>query len=139
MSCIRFTTEAMRKQLLTAQREEEPVAQFLSPRRTEQKMQRVEKLAQNENYKIRESAALSYFAFKSTLAKLAEDDVASVRECVARNRFASLKTIFILAEDESERVRAFVATNSSTPWEVLKKLAKDKSELVRSVAKLHLQ
>jgi len=139
MSCIRFTTEAMRKQFLTAQREDEPVAQFLSPKRTEQKMLRIERLAENDNYKIRESAALSHFASKSTLAKLAKDDVVSVRECVARNPYASLATIFTLAEDESERVRAFVANNTSTPQTVLQKLATDKSELVRNVAKLHLQ
>jgi hypothetical protein len=111
MSCIRFTTEAQRAQLLMAVADDQPIAQFLSPQITEGKVSRVIRLSKDANYKIRESAALSYHAPRSALEALAMDPVESVRECVARNPRTPGDILDKLAVDQSQRVRVFVAMN----------------------------
>lgn len=138
MSCIRFTTEAMKQQLLTAPSVDEPVAQFLSPVLSESKITRLKLLAKNANPKIRESVALNYHTPGMVLWELSIDVADSVRECVARNPYTPQGVLEELSEDKSERVRAFIASNKSTPEHVLQKLVQDKSVLVQNVAKLYL-
>lgn len=134
MSCIRITTDAMRTQLLAAVRDDEPVAQFLSPQVTESKVRRLEKLARDINPKIRESVALSYHAPESVYWALSDDPVASVRECLARNHVMPEAILRKLATDKEDRVRAFVASNTALPEDVREQLKSDPIEVVRLLA-----
>ena len=136
MSCIRFTTDAMREQLRVSTSTDEPVAQFLSPVITDSKISRLVRLAQDDNHKIRESVALSRYAPEVVYASLAADKVVSVRECVARNTSTPEWILGSLALDENERVRAFVAANSSTPKNIVDKLYSDPSQLVQIIARI---
>jgi hypothetical protein len=111
MSCVHFNTKAMRDQLLLAVADDQPVAQFLSPQITEGKVKRIERLAEDANHKIRESAALSYHASRGVFEKLAGDKVDSVRECVARNPMTPKDILEALTDDPAQSVRAFVAFN----------------------------
>lgn len=134
MSCVRFTTDAMRQQLFLAVADDQPVAQFLSPAVTESKIRRIELMSQSDNYKIRESAALSYHAPMAVYERLAADKVQSVRECVARNHIVPESILRLLATDSSERVRAFVACHPRLPDDTRNLLLADSSELVRAIA-----
>jgi len=131
-----FHTAAMKNQLNEATSDdgsEPPVASFRSPEVTESKIARIERMAADENPKIRESAALSYHAPEHVYFALAEDTDAEVRACLARNSKAPCEVLRILSGDKSEKVRAFVATNFHVPADVMEVLAQDQSELVRQL------
>jgi hypothetical protein len=137
MSCIRITTDAMREQIKRGTTSE-PVSQFLSPPLTDSKIRRVTEMANSDNPRIRESAALSYQAPVEVFEKLANDKAQSVRECLARNYYLPENIATKLSADSEERVRAFVASNPNTPKQVLHILADDTSELVQKIANIHL-
>lgn len=134
MSCIRFNTTAQKEQLeaLRSRPEgDEPVASFLSPPITESKVQRIVRMSQDTNPKIRESAALSYHAPLAVYEKLAKDSDEGVRACLARNTHTPCDVLRILARDTSETVRAFVAVNYSVPQDAMDLLASDSSPTVQ--------
>lgn len=134
MSCIRITTDAMRAQLIATVLDNEPVAQFLSPRVTESKIRRLEQLSRSDNPKIRESVALSYHAPEAVYWTLSDDPVTSVRECLARNHVVPEPILRKLSTDKEDRVRAFVASNTSLPEDVREQLKSDPIEVVRLLA-----
>lgn len=137
MSCIRITTDAMREQIKQGA-PSDPVSQFLSPPLTDSKIKRVTEMANSDNPKIREAAALSHQAPVEVFHKLAEDNMVSVRECLARNYHLPENIIVKLSTDQEERVRAFIASNPTTPKQVLLILAQDRSQLVQKIANIHL-
>ena len=142
MSCIRFNTPAQRdqmKKLVDENRSDDPVAQFLSPVVTESKVERLKKMAQDPNKKIRESAALSYHLPDEVYQALAKDKEASVRECLARNPKTPCDVLRALAHDPEERVRSFVAVNYFVPEDAMDHLAEDSSALVRSLVEWKAQ
>jgi len=133
MSCIRFNTTAQRAQIgagVARAHGDEPVAAFLSPAITSTKISRIERMSEDANPKIRESAALSYHAPMAVYEKLAKDPNEGVRMCLARNPQTPCDVLRTLAGDSSETVRAFVAVNYSVPQDAMDRLAADTSDIV---------
>jgi len=137
MSCIRFNTPAQRRQLdllrTDAGLANEAIAKFSSPPVTESKIARLRAMAADKNFKIRESAALSYHLPEEDMRKLAHDKVESVRVCVARNETTPCDILRELASDKSALVRSWVAINYFVPADAMEALAQDKSEDVRAL------
>ncbi|MFN3707988.1 hypothetical protein [Microcella sp.] len=137
MSCIRFNTPAQKRQLAenapAMMLGTEPVAQFLSPAVTDSKRERVRRLAQSADPRIRESAALSYHAPADVYEALARDPEVSVRSCLARNERTPCDVLRTLAADPDEQVRAWVAINYFVPADAMERLADDESPTVRAL------
>lgn len=137
MSCIRFNTPAQRQQLDRLRQDaalaNEAIAKFSSPPVTETKIARLRSMAADKNFKIRESAALSYHLPEADIWKLAHDKVESVRVCVARNETTPCDVLRELAKDSSDLVRSWVAINYFVPADVMDDLASDPSEDVRAL------
>ncbi len=137
MSCIRFNTPAQERQLEQLKADpalnSEAVAAFLSPEVTDSKVERLRSMANDKNYRIRESAALHKHTPEECVWKLAKDRVESVRVCVARNESTPCDVLRLLAKDKSETVRSWVAVNFFVPADVMDELANDKSETVRKL------
>ncbi|MCA1943188.1 MAG: hypothetical protein LDL15_06230 [Yonghaparkia sp.] len=137
MSCIRFNTPAQRRQLAESAPSmigsSEAVAQFLSPAVTSSKIERIRRLAEDPNPKIRESAALSYHAPVEVYEKLSRDPDPGVRACIAKNENVPCEILARLADDVDERVRGFVAVNYFVPAEAMERLADDPSAVVRGL------
>lgn len=139
MSCIRFNTPAQRRQLAadspTMQLGDTPVAQFLSPKITESKVDRIRRLAADPNPKIRESAALSYHAPAEVYEALSHDSEPGVRACIAKNEYVPCDILGRLASDPDERVRGHVALNFFVPADAMERLVDDESPMVRALAR----
>ena len=135
MSCIRFNTTAQRQQLSGETRlaGDDPVAAFLSPAITESKVERIRRLSQDANPKIRESAALSYHAPLEVYEALAKDPDPGVRACLARNQATPCDVLRTLAKDSDDTVRAFVAINYSVPADAMALLSTDASPTVQKL------
>lgn len=137
MSCIRFNTPAQRQQLDLLRQDEalsnQAIAKFSSPPITDSKIARLQTMAADKNYKIRESAALSYHLPEADMWKLAADKVESVRVCVARNETTPCDILRQLAQDKSDLVRSWVAINFYVPADVMADLADDPSADVRAL------
>ena len=137
MSCIRFNTPAQRQQLDLLRQDSalanEAIAKFSSPPVTESKIARLKSMAADKNFKIRESAALSYHLPEEDVWKLAADKVESVRVCVARNETTPCDVLRQLAKDKSDLVRSWVAINYFVPADVMDDLANDPSADVRAL------
>lgn len=137
MSCIRFNTPAQRQQLDLLRQDaalaNEAIAKFSSPPVTESKIARLQAMAADKNFKIRESAALSYHLPEADIWRLAKDKVESVRVCVARNETTPCDILRELAKDKSTLVRSWVAVNFFVPADVMEDLANDPSEDVRAL------
>lgn len=137
MSCIRFNTPAQRQQLDRLREDEvlasESIAKFSSPPVTQSKIDRLVAMASDKNFKIRESAALSYHLPEKYMLELARDKVESVRVCVARNETTPCDILRELATDSSDLVRSWVAINYFVPADVMANLAQDPSEDVRAL------
>jgi hypothetical protein len=137
MSCIRFNTPAQRQQLDRLRQDEglasEAIAKFSSPPVTESKIARLKAMAADKNFKIRESAALSYHLPEADMLKLSQDKIESVRVCVARNETTPCDILRALARDKSALVRSWVAINFYVPADVMEDLANDPSADVRAL------
>jgi hypothetical protein len=137
MSCIRFNTPAQRQQLDLLRQDStlanEAIAKFSSPPITDSKIARLKTMAADKNFKIRESAALSYHLPEAEMWKLAADKVESVRVCVARNETTPCDILRALATDKSDLVRSWVAVNFFVPADVMENLAQDPSADVRAL------
>ena len=137
MSCIRFNTPAQERQWeqlnSSPALKAESVAAFLSPEVTDSKVKRLRSMAEDRNYRIRESAALHKHTPEESVWKLAKDRVESVRICVARNEATPCDVLRLLAKDKSEQVRSWVAVNFFVPADVMAELANDESETVRKL------
>lgn len=133
MSCIRFNTEAQRKQLKYAVSVDEPIASWLSPDVTDSKTKRIHMMAQDRNPKIRESAALSINLPIATAWLLAQDKSDNVRSCLARNENVPEGVLRLLAVDKSATVRQWIAVNYCTPYDTIDMLATDSDKQVRQL------
>lgn len=137
MSCIRFNTPAQMRQLSMLNSNPalgaESVAAFLSPEVTESKIARLRAMAEDRDFRIRESAALHKHTPEESFWKLAKDKVESVRMCVARNEATPCDVLRFLAHDKSESVRSWVAVNYFVPADAMDELAQDESESVRKL------
>ncbi|WP_114560408.1 hypothetical protein [Desertihabitans aurantiacus] len=136
MSCIRFSTDAMREQLRSVPaelREAKVVTGAAAPPVTESKIRRLRLLAGDPDPRIRASAASSHHAPADLLLQLARDAEVGVRTWVARNQAAPADVLRVLAGDTDETVRGWVALNESTPSEVVTALGEDPSTTVRSI------
>jgi hypothetical protein len=137
MSCIRFNTPAQKRQLAVSapamQAGTDPVAQFLSPTVTDSKRERIRRLAQSPDPRVRERVALSYHAPSDVYERLARDPEVSVRSCLARNERTPCDVLRTLAGDVDERVRAWVAINYFVPADAMERLADDESDTVRAL------
>ncbi len=137
MSCIRFNTPAQRQ----AMRDHAPVmltpeqaaAQHPAPAVTATKIARLRLLAQDDNPKIRESAASSLHTPEEVMVRLAVDPDEGVRGCVARNEATPCDILRSMAADPSEMVRGWLAVNFFVPADVMDALARDPSPTVRSL------
>jgi hypothetical protein len=136
MSCLHFNTDAQREQLEAARDSNEPIAQWLSPGASDSKVERIRRMAQDKNAKIRESAALSIHIPEDVALTLASDKSFEVRCCLARNENASESVLRVLSYDRTFIVRCWVAVNYSTPEDVLDILAEDKNKKVRLLVQL---
>ena len=108
----------------------EAAALHPAPPVTESKIRRLRLLAQNENPKIRESAASSHNTPEDLFVTLAADPVESVRSCVAHNEATPCDVLRSLANDSSETVRGWLAVNYFVPADVVERLASDTSPTV---------
>ncbi|HEY8590551.1 MAG TPA: hypothetical protein VIL55_13490 [Naasia sp.] len=136
MSCIRFNTPAMRRQLkdpLLGLADGDAALLHLSPAVTDSKIERLRLLATSANPKIRESVASSRNTPADLFEVLAADTEEGVRACVARNESAPCDVLRALAGDRSEKVRGWVALNYFVPEDAMERLAKDRSKVVRGL------
>ncbi len=138
MSCIRFTTSAMRAQMREGQglglTAGDAALLHLSPAVTPSKIERLRLLATNANPRIRESVASSRNTPADLLELLAGDSDDGVRACVARNETTPCDLLRRLATDTSEKVRGWVALNHFAPDDAVQLLAADRSKVVRGLA-----
>jgi hypothetical protein len=136
MSCIRFNTPAMRRQMrdgglgLDAG---DAALLHLSPEVTDSKIERLRLLAKHANPKIRESVASSRNTPDDLLRTLAQDPDQGVRSCVARNEATPCEVLTDLATDSDEKVRGWVALNYFVPEDAMAVLAEDRSKVVRGL------
>lgn len=136
MSCIRFNTPAMRRQMrdgglgLDAG---DAALLHLSPAVTDSKIERLRLLAAHPNPKIRESVASSRNTPEDLLRRLAADSDEGVRACVARNETTPCDVLSELAADPAEKVRGWVALNYFVPEDAMAVLAEDRSKVVRGL------
>ncbi|MCU1438012.1 MAG: hypothetical protein JWP66_1099 [Naasia sp.] len=136
MSCIRFNTLAMRRQMrepLLGLADGDAALLHLSPVVTESKIERLRILATHANPKIRESVASSRNTPADLIEVLAADPDEGVRACVARNETTSCDVLRTLAGDRSEKVRGWVALNYFVPEDAMERLSKDRSKVVRGL------
>ena len=128
-----FLSPAQRAALAASTADGAPLSSFASPPASDGKRQRIRRLAESEQPRIRESAALAYHAPTDVLAALAADPVGSVRACVARNEHAPVDLLCRLAADPDPTVRGWVAAHKDVPGDVLAELADDADPAVRAV------
>lgn len=137
MSCVTFLSPSQRAALRTSAEDratpEEIVAAHPAPPVTAGKLRRLRLLAQDENPRIRESAALNRHCPPETLAELSRDPQPGVRGCVARQPAAATEVLEALARDPEAQVRAWVAANPSAGPALLTVLADDADDEVRRV------
>ena len=72
------------------------------------------------------------------LERLAHDNDWRVRLHVAKNPNTTVNILEKLASDKDETVKMFIAQNQNTPVEILKKLSLDNNEIVRESIALNL-
>jgi hypothetical protein len=93
--------------------------------------ERLEMMANEEEFDIRELVAGNPNASPKTIEKLSNAKEAGVRWCVARNPNTPVKILEQLATDEDSNVRFGVAHNPNTPVKILEQLATDEVWEVR--------
>jgi hypothetical protein len=143
MSCIRFNTPAQRRamrdlapSMLTSEEAAKlAMTRHPAPPVTASKIARLRLLAQDQNPKIRESAASSYHTPEDVMIMLAADPDDGVRGCVARNESTPCDILRSMADDPSETVRGWLAVNYFVPTDVMERLESDESETVRSLVR----
>lgn len=132
MSCIpNIPSKLTRAQIREAKKQR---LNYTSPAPRPSLFHRLEKMAVDPNYKIRERAALDPKLSLTAQWTLAMDKVNSVRVCLARNKNTDPLVLSWLSSGEIEAVRGFVALNEATRETTLKRLSIDTSETVRNLA-----
>lgn len=99
----------------------------------------LEKLAKDDNEKVRCRVSENPNISAQTLAVLAKDSSREVRLCVMENPKASKDIYSELAKDESEDVRLGLASNHSVPRTILENLVKDHNVFVADRANKTLE
>ena len=108
---------------------------YTSPAIRPSLLRRLTKMSVDDNFKIRERAALDYNLPEELQWVLAEDEADTVRACLARNTTLRYEVMHALAGDAQTVVRGFLATNSAVPTDIIDDLAEnDPDDVVRSLA-----
>ncbi|MCL6526889.1 MAG: hypothetical protein K6T57_08390 [Thermaceae bacterium] len=95
----------------------------------------LERLAGDEDWRVRQAVAENPRIRSGVLEALATDPDADVRKAVARHPQVSAASLALLAQDEHLEVRLLVAARLEAPLEALAWLAGDDDEAVRQAAR----
>ena len=99
----------------------------------------LKKLAEDEDWEVRETVARNPKTPVDILRKLALDEDDDVRWGAIQNPNMTAEALKKLAEDEDWEVRETVAENPKTPVDILRKLALDEDEHVSKAAEKQLR
>ena len=133
MSCVAsISPKLTRAQLAEIKKQN---FRYTSPKIRPSLLFRLTKMSVDDNFKIRERAALDYNLPEELQWVLAEDQAETVRACLARNTTLRYEVMHALAGDAQAVVRGFLCTNPTVPTDIIEELAEnDPDDVVRSLA-----